>query len=253
MRVASHGYDVSYSCVGAGEPTFLLIHGMLQAGEDWVSYGYERELAPCRVIAVDLLGFGGSDKPHEAGAYGLDQLVADLDAVLNAEEVDQAVVWGYSLGCFPAEAFARQRPDRTRALILGGNLVGLSPVDRANIVSGTTASLARGGVSSYCDENLPFLDDATKQLLVVRNDPVAVGLAAEASAVSHAGDGAPLPALVLNYAGSEEPWYEVAAAVAEVNGVPFRTVNGDHGDAFRDSSRVVGLVRDFLTANTAPS
>jgi pimeloyl-ACP methyl ester carboxylesterase len=253
MRVISRGYEVSYSCAGAGEPTFLLLHGMLQAAEDWGRYGYEQELAPCRVIAVDLLGFGGSDKPHEAGAYGLDQLVVDLDTVLDEEGVDRAVVWGYSLGCFPAEAYARQRPDRTRALILGGNLVGLTAVDRGNIVSDTMDLLTRVGVSGYCDENLSFLDDATKQMFVTRNDPVAAGLAAEARAGSHAGDGAPLPALVLNYAGSEEPWYEVAVAVAEVNGVPFRSINGDHGAAFRDSSSVVGLVQDFLTANAASS
>jgi pimeloyl-ACP methyl ester carboxylesterase len=248
MHVTSRGFTIDYRCNQDRGPCFLLIHGMLQAGEDWITYRYPEELSPYRVIAVDQLGFGLSDKPHDATVYGLDNQVVDLVAVLDAEGVDRAVIWGYSLGCFAAEAFARQMPDRTIGLVLGGNLVGLSPVDRGNIVAGSAAGLAEKGVAGYCEENLPFLDQTTRQLFATRNDPIAAGLACEAQASPHTGEGAALPSTVFNYAGSHEPWIDVGAAVAEVHNVTFRSIDGaDHGQAFRDSGTVVRAARDYLT------
>ena len=166
MNVQSRGFTIGYRCNQVRGPCFLLVHGMLQAGEDWVAYGYPEELPPYRIIAVDQLGFGQSDKPHDATAYGLDHQVAELVAVLNAEDVDWAVIWGYSMGCYAAEAFARQMPERTIGLVLGGNLVGLSPSDRSNIVAGAAAEMAEKGVAGYCEDNLSFLDQKTRQLLL---------------------------------------------------------------------------------------
>ena len=249
MQVQSRGFTIDYRCNQGRGPCFLLVHGMLQAGEDWVAYGYPEELSPYRIIAVDQLGFGQSDKPHDATAYGLDNQVADLVAVLDAEDIDRAVIWGYSMGCYAAEAFARQKPERTTGLVLGGNLVGLSPQDRSNIVTGAAAELAEKGVAAYCEDNLPFLDPRTRQLFVKRNDPIAAGLADEAHASPHAGEGAALPEIVLNYAGSNEPWFEVAVAVAEVHKVTFRAIDGaDHAQAFRGSRTVVRATRDYLGA-----
>lgn len=247
MQVQSRGFTINYECSEGRDPCFVLVHGMLQAAEDWIQYQYPAELTPYRTIAVDQLGFGQSDKPHDANAYGLDNHVADLVAVLGSEDVDRAVIWGYSLGCFSAEAFARQMPERTAGLVLGGNRVGLSPFDRGNIVAGSGARLAEIGVASYCDEAMPFLDQTAKGLFVDRNDPIAAGLASEAQAARHVGEEAALPATVLNYAGSREPWFDVAVAVADVHNVTFRAIDGaDHSQAFRDSGTVVRSAREYL-------
>jgi pimeloyl-ACP methyl ester carboxylesterase len=249
VEVQSRGFTIDYRCNQGRGPCFLLVHGFLQAGEDWIRYGYPEELSPYRTIAVDQLGFGQSDKPHDATAYGLDNYVADLVAVLDAEHVDRAVVWGYSMGCYAAEAFARQMPERTAGLVLGGNLVGLTPFDRSNLMEGAAAQLAEKGVAAYCEDDLPFLDQNTRQLFVTRNDPIAAGLASEAQASPHVGEGAALPEAVFNYAGSKEPWFEVAVAVAEVHKVTFRAIDGaDHGQAFRGSRTVVRATRDYLGA-----
>jgi pimeloyl-ACP methyl ester carboxylesterase len=46
------------------------------------------------VINVDPLGHGGSDAPHDADAYEAAGVTNDLVAVLEAEGVDEATVWG---------------------------------------------------------------------------------------------------------------------------------------------------------------
>jgi pimeloyl-ACP methyl ester carboxylesterase len=248
MDLETRGYRSRALEFDGGEPAILLVHGIMLAGEDWVNRGYADRLAPAhRVVAPDLVGFGGSDKPHDADAYGLDGWVADLVAVLDRAEVERTVVWGYSMGATVAEAFARQHPERTDALILGGNLVGLTAADRHNIYANAAAYPEMGWDRIFTEVH-PYLDDDARRLFRCRNDLDAVALAAVGCARPHAGDGAPLPARTLNYAGGAEPWHDVAAAVAESLDVPFATIpDADHSQAFRAVDVAVPLVEEFLT------
>jgi pimeloyl-ACP methyl ester carboxylesterase len=64
-----------------GGPPVLLLHGF---PESW--YGWHRQVAPlaaagCRVLVPDQRGYGTSDKPRGAAAYGLDRLAADAATV----------------------------------------------------------------------------------------------------------------------------------------------------------------------------
>ena len=80
-----------------------------------------------RVIAVDLRGFGLSDKPRWRGAYTLDAYCADLDALLDALAIPRVALLGHSMGGGLALRYAMRRPDRvTRAALI--NPVGLAPV-----------------------------------------------------------------------------------------------------------------------------
>ena len=72
-------------------PTLLCIHGFpdlwygwrYQIGP-WVSRGY-------RVIAPDMLGYGGSSKPQDAVEYTTKRLCADLAALLDLVDIGKAV------------------------------------------------------------------------------------------------------------------------------------------------------------------
>ncbi len=68
------GHKVRYWCAGVGEP-LLLIHGFPSGSWDW-HYLWQSLAERYRVIAVDMLGFGFSDKPPRYAYSLLDQ--ADL-------------------------------------------------------------------------------------------------------------------------------------------------------------------------------
>lgn len=250
MRVKSRGFEIAYQSVGEAPSAIVMIPGQLQAAEDWLDAGYARMLVPAyRVIAIDPLGYGNSDKPHHPDVYGLDGAAADVRAVLDDLGVDRAIVWAYSMGVPIAEAFAKQHPERTEAVVLGGCLVGLSPKDRDNIFTPAAPLLENVGLARYVDETMPFLSERMRDLFLSRNDPVAAAASSRAYAIPYATEDAPLPKATLNYAGTREPWYEIAVAVAEANDVAFEGVpDADHGQTFRAVEIVIPMVQSFLAS-----
>lgn len=248
MRTRSREFEIDSQSFGDG-PGVLLVSGMLQAGQDWIDTGYVELLSPThQVVAVDPLGFGDSDKPHDVGAYDLDGQVADMIAVLDEVGIEKAVIWGYSMGCVVATALAKQHPDRSLGLVVGGNLAALTPHDRDNIFTPGASALEALGISRFIEENMPYIDAPTRELFTNRNDPLAAAAAARSMAIPHAAEDVPLPERTLNYAGTREPWYDVAVAVAESIGVKFEGVpNADHSGAFRAVDTVVPMVLSFMT------
>jgi pimeloyl-ACP methyl ester carboxylesterase len=247
MEAESRGYRINYLSFGEADQTMVLLHGHLQAGEDWVTAGYPDLLTPThRVLAIDLLGYGDSDKPHDVEAYQLDGHVADVVAVLDAAGIDRATLWGYSMGVVTAGAFAKQCPDRTVALIAGGNLVNASADDRRNLSMEGAARLEQVGVGAYIDESWPFITPEVRELFVRRNDPLAASAAARGQCARHAAEDAPLPDATLNYMGTDEPWFELVKAVALEQGVAFEAVPGDHGGAFQAANVITPKVLTFL-------
>jgi haloalkane dehalogenase len=96
---------------------------MLHGNPTW-AYLYRRFVpaltaAGHRAIAVDLLGFGRSDKPADAGAYAIDRHAARLAHLLDSLELHDACLvvhdWGGPIGL----PWAVRHPDRvTRLMIL---------------------------------------------------------------------------------------------------------------------------------------
>lgn len=116
------GVRIAYDFV-AGERPILLVHGFATtASVTWHRPGWVSALAEAGrgVITPDLRGHGRSDKPHRGGDYAPRQLAADLVAVLDDLELQQADVIAYSMGSRVAAALARLAPERVGALVLGG-------------------------------------------------------------------------------------------------------------------------------------
>src|SRR5260370_6051954 len=67
--------------------------------------------------AIDVRGYGGSDKPHEVEAYSLEHLSADVAGLINALSPDKsAVVIGHDWGAPTAWTTALVHPARVRAV-----------------------------------------------------------------------------------------------------------------------------------------
>lgn len=69
-----------------------------------------------RVLALDLRGRGGSDKPQ--GQYSIDQHLQDILAWLEAQRLDRCLLAGHSFGAALAIFLAAHHPSRFEKLIL---------------------------------------------------------------------------------------------------------------------------------------
>ncbi len=110
--------DVSlhYTVAGSGPPV-MLSHGFSASSRMWD--GQAEALADAhRVLTWDMRGHGQTKGPEAQAGYCEAETVADMAALLDACEIDRAVIGGLSLGGYMSLAFYNAHPDRVRALML---------------------------------------------------------------------------------------------------------------------------------------
>ena len=99
---------------GAG-PLTLLVHGFPECWWTWRHVIPALAQAGHRVAALDLRGFGGSDRPPSG--YDLVTLAQDLAAVVRSLGHERAVIVGAGLGGQVAWALPSLAPDLTTAIV----------------------------------------------------------------------------------------------------------------------------------------
>lgn len=112
------GRCLHYETFGTGDDVVVLLHGLLLNTK--LNRGFARRLAGGgrRVVLLDLLGHGQSDKPVHAAEYRFDTYVEQVIALLDHLEVPQAVLGGVSLGANVSLLAATTHPERVRALVV---------------------------------------------------------------------------------------------------------------------------------------
>ena len=101
-----NGVKLRYLVAGKGDPV-LLLHGYAQNSHMWRPL--IAELAKTHlVIAPDLRGFGGSDKPD--GGYDKKTLAQDVHALMNSLGHKRIGIAGHDIGLMVAYAYAAQYP-----------------------------------------------------------------------------------------------------------------------------------------------
>lgn len=115
------GYRVHYVEQGHG-PAIVLVHGF---GGQTANYAQLMPLlaADHRVIAVDLKGYGYSERNARAGLSATDQ-VTMLRRLLDQLGVARAVFVGHSMGGGIVQRFAAMHPDAVEALVLIASVSG---------------------------------------------------------------------------------------------------------------------------------
>jgi 2-hydroxy-6-oxonona-2,4-dienedioate hydrolase len=108
------GRTVRYYDVGQGRP-LVLIHGMGGDADEW-ALCFSALRGSHRVIALDMLGFGRSDKPLLD--YCIAFFVEALDHFLRSLGIERPTLVGSSLGGWVAAAFALESPASVDNLIL---------------------------------------------------------------------------------------------------------------------------------------
>src|SRR3954468_8162288 len=92
------GLRLSYDEYGAGGRPLVLIHGLLMNKHMFERLGPILADHGNRVIAVDLLGHGSSDRPEDLQRYSMPLFAYQVNALLDHLELEQAVIGGTSLG-----------------------------------------------------------------------------------------------------------------------------------------------------------
>jgi len=101
-----------------GGHAVVLAHGLTSTHRYVVMGSTALQRAGHRVLAYDARGHGASSAAPSAGAYGYEDLGRDLEAVLDAADVDRAVIAGASMGAHTALWMALSRPDRVAGLVV---------------------------------------------------------------------------------------------------------------------------------------
>jgi pimeloyl-ACP methyl ester carboxylesterase len=118
---------------GGGRGTPVLVHGgfldPIELVRDApIARALREHAADIRLVFVDHVGHGRSDKPHDAEAYAIDLRVADVMAVLDDLSLERAHHVGISWGGRLAFGIGARVPDRTRSLtVIGQQPYGMDP------------------------------------------------------------------------------------------------------------------------------
>lgn len=110
-------YDLAYEIRGDGDQPIVLVHGLLTPS--WINGEIATRLAAGgnRVVLLDLLGHGRSDKPVHASVHRLEYAGEQVVALLDHLGIERAIVGGMSLGANVALEVAARAPGRVEGLI----------------------------------------------------------------------------------------------------------------------------------------
>ncbi len=111
-------HRISYDEYGEGDRPLVLIHGLLLNRRMFDRLGPEMAERGNRVITIDLLGHGRSDRPPEMSHYSMTFFARQVEALLDHLELDQAVVGGTSLGANTTLELDYLAPERVKAMMI---------------------------------------------------------------------------------------------------------------------------------------
>jgi 3-oxoadipate enol-lactonase len=120
----SNGLNIFYEVAGEGPP-IVLLHANPFDHTMWV-YQIAHFSRRFKVVAIDLRGYGRSDKPEQPFTFA--DMANDILAVIRDERIDRAALAGVSIGATLALQIALDHPELVRALILVGGESGNPPV-----------------------------------------------------------------------------------------------------------------------------
>jgi pimeloyl-ACP methyl ester carboxylesterase len=96
----------------------VLLHGLLMSQEMHRPLAQELAARGNRVITVDLLGHGLSDRPRVPELYSTERFARQVLAVMDALSLEEAVVMGTSLGANTTLELAATAPGRLLGMVL---------------------------------------------------------------------------------------------------------------------------------------
>src|SRR2546426_2118934 len=112
------GHRLVYSEYGSGQRPVILLPGLLLSRKMHAPLAEALAEKGNRVICLDLLGHGESDRPREMWRYSMPIFGEQVVGLLDHLELDEAVVGGTSLGANVTLEVAALAPERLRGMVV---------------------------------------------------------------------------------------------------------------------------------------
>jgi pimeloyl-ACP methyl ester carboxylesterase len=148
------GHRIYYRSFGSGKTVMIFLSGWGCDTSLWENQ--VPALVPySRVLLVDHLGHGGSDKPDIP--YTLDLMTRAVNAVVENAGALKVVVVGHSMGAAVAYEFARRCPEKTLALIWVDGTFGI-PIEVEQQIAGNRKRAEEFRSRDYQEKVRQFID-----------------------------------------------------------------------------------------------
>lgn len=112
------GQRLTYREFGSGPRTTVLVHGLLLSQRMHIPLAKALAERGNRVVTVDLLGHGSSDRPSDMWRYSMTAFGEQVIGLLDHLAVDEAVVAGTSLGANVTLEACAAAPERVRGMVI---------------------------------------------------------------------------------------------------------------------------------------
>ena len=138
---------------GQGHP-LLLLHGFCESGEMW-HYLADSLSTQYRVICPDLPGFGNSALTHPI--QSLEEVAEQLEGWMQAEQIQNPIVMGHSLGGYVALALLERMGNRIKAIGLLHSTAFGDDLDKKEMRNRTLTFLKKHGAAKFVTSFVPQL------------------------------------------------------------------------------------------------
>lgn len=138
------GHRLVFDQYGSGDRVVVLVHGLLMRRSMHIPLATELARRGYRVLCLDMLGHGDSDRPADKRAYSMELYGRHVVGVLDELGVREAVIGGTSLGANIALEVAVRSPERVRGLILDMPVLEDSQTFWAMVIGPTLAVFTVG-------------------------------------------------------------------------------------------------------------
>lgn len=173
--IENQGVKIYFEVHGQGQP-IVILHGFTNNLQLWKLAGYVSGLKRAyQVILIDQRGHGQSDKPHAEEEYSLDKRLGEIIMVLDHLGVEQACLFGYSMGGWLTFALAAYFPERVSSLVIGGAHPFQENSDAFADVDGSDPDAFIQALSSFIGEKIA----PEFHPIILQNDLVALSAAAQ--------------------------------------------------------------------------
>ena len=125
-RVAREGGSLYVRDFAGTDTPYVLLHGFPDNAKIYDDLIPHLVSAGRRVVTLDFLGFGASEKPQHV-QYSFEQQLADLEAVVSALRLGTIIPVAHDAGGPAAVNFALRHPQQTAAIVLMNAFYGQAP------------------------------------------------------------------------------------------------------------------------------
>ncbi|WP_175975720.1 alpha/beta hydrolase [Burkholderia sp. BCC1047] len=166
MEIEANGTRIHVTQAGQGDPALVFLHYYGGSSRTWQRVT-DQLSSRYRTVATDHRGWGKSDAP--ADGYGIADLAADAEGVIETLGLQRYVLVGHSMGGKVAQFIASRRPNGLQGLVLVApsppSPMLLSAEERATL---TGAYQSRESVEFVIDHVLTAkpLDAACREMVI---------------------------------------------------------------------------------------